>query len=144
VSTSIYYEARRSRPLDPSEQEAIARIEKAYAVEAQIERYASTGEGPNWESFCVYDPADPTGPDVVFEGATKLPDNSDDHTVTGVTHWCRALSEIRLVLADADWWVHIDDADVPWNEELQQWDPWAAEEQSLGAVEQSDEPEARS
>jgi len=128
MSISIYYQAERDRPLSKAEREAIARVESEYAVEDQIEEYCRTGEGPNWESFCVYDPADPTSPGIVFEGATKLPDNAEGHLATGVDHWCRALSQIRLILHDAEWSVHIDDVDVPWNEERQLWDAWAVAE----------------
>ena len=90
---------------------------------AAIENYLQTGDGYNWESFCIYDPNDPTEPDVVFEGATKLPDNSEDAVWGGLQHWCAALTEIRRIIPDADWDVHVDDHEIQWDEAVGAFDP---------------------
>ena len=95
MSISIYYTARRSTLLNGTERAQINEITKKYSVEREIESYLLTGKGHNWESFCIYDPKVPSEPDVVFEGSTKLPDNSEDAIWVGVQHWCSALTEIR-------------------------------------------------
>jgi len=123
MSISIYYTARRSTPINEAERTQIAAIEQQHAVERHIEEYHQTGEGHNWESFCVYDPNDPSEPDVVFEGATKLPDNSEDAVWEGLQHWCAALTEIRKVIPDADWHVHVDDHDIQWDDSVRAYDP---------------------
>ena len=123
MSISIYYRARRATRLTNDEIATISRLEDKYAVETHIEAYNQTGEGYNWESFCIYDPNDPTEPDVVFEDATKRPDNSEDAVWDGLQHWCKALTEIRQVLADAAWEVHVDDHEIPWVEAANEYDP---------------------
>src|SRR4051812_34844377 len=123
MSISIYYSARRSTPLTDAERSRITRLEATYAVETQIDDYNRTGDGYNWESFCIYDPDDPTEPDIIFEGATKLPDNSEHAVWDGLQHWCRALTEIRHVLAGANWDVHVDDHDIPWIDATNEYDP---------------------
>ncbi|HEY4259500.1 MAG TPA: hypothetical protein VGM98_05055 [Schlesneria sp.] len=114
MSISIYYSARRAKPLTAAERAKISRIKAKYAVEAAIDEYDRTGEGYNWQSFFIYDPSDPTEPDVIFEGATGLPDNSEDAVWDGLQHWCKALTEIRRVLKDANWDVHVDDHEIVW------------------------------
>jgi hypothetical protein len=123
MSISIYYTARRSRPLSTEERAAVDQLTAKYAIEDQLEEFLRTGEGYNWESFCIYDAADPTEPGVVFEGATKLPDNSEDAFLNGLQHWCNLLSEIRRAVPDAAWEVNVDDHDIPWNELTQLYDP---------------------
>jgi len=123
VGISIYYTARRGQPLTSEELRSIERVIPAYAVEAEIERYLQTGVGDNWESFCIYDSADPTEFGIVFEGATRLPDNTPDSTWRGVQHWCKLLSEIRRIVPHADWNVHVDDHDMVWNTERHEYDP---------------------
>lgn len=44
---------------------------------------------------------------VIFEGATKLPDNSENAVWDGLQHWCSLLSEIRRIIPDADWQVNV-------------------------------------
>ena len=123
MSMSIYYEARRPTPLTASEREKVDAILREHAVEDQIEAHMQSGEGPNWESFCVYDPAEPTEPGVIFEGATALPDNSEEASWLGVLHWTSALTQIRRGLPDAAWDVRVEDHDIYWDAETQQYDP---------------------
>jgi hypothetical protein len=123
MSISIYYTARRPTPLSGTERAEINEITKKYSVEKEIERYLQTGDGHNWESFCIYDPKNPSEYDVVFEGATNLPDNSEDAIWIGVQHWCSALTEIRKVIPDASWDVHVDDHEIQWDHHAGVFDP---------------------
>jgi hypothetical protein len=125
MSVSIYYTARRARPLSPDERAAVGRIRAAYSIRDQVERYAQARQGHNGENFHVYDPDDPTESGVVFEGATKLPDNSQDAMWELVQHWCRLLSEVRRAVPGAAWRVHVDDHDIRWDEDAREYDPSA-------------------
>jgi hypothetical protein len=123
MSSSIYYAARRPEALVSSEREAIKRLVAKYAIENEIERYTRSGVGPNWESFCIYEQPSFSEPGVVFEGATKLPDNSEQAIWRGAQHWCALLSEIRAAIPRASWRVHIEDHDIAWVEERSAFDP---------------------
>jgi hypothetical protein len=76
----------------------------------------------NGEDFCLYQPPFDS-PDTVLEGATRLPDQDEDIFWVAVRHWCQALSEIRRLLPDAEWDVHVDDLDIFWDAERQVFDP---------------------
>ncbi|NBV22060.1 MAG: hypothetical protein EBS05_09095 [Proteobacteria bacterium] len=123
MSVSIYYEAKRKQPLTASERAAIEAITQRFSVDDQIESYIRSGQGLNWESFCLYD--EPTAPDIIFEGATKLPDNTQDAMWMGVQHWCAALSEMRRAVPDAAWRVAVDDHKMTWDASTQNYDPAA-------------------
>lgn len=123
MSVSIYYTARREQALTAAENKTLQQLIARYGIEDQLAERERTGEGYNWESFTVYDPSDPTEPGVVFEGATKLPDNSEDAMWVGVQHWCALLTQLRRSLPGASWQVHVDDHDIAWDEELDEYDP---------------------
>lgn len=123
MGISIYYSATRTQPLSQTERTSIDAAIARFAIEDQRDEYFRTGVGLNWESFCVYDPNQPTEVGVVFEGATKLPDNSEDAIWVGLQHWCRLLTEIRLILLGASWRVHIDDHDIVWDDTTNSFDP---------------------
>ncbi|AEV68230.1 hypothetical protein [Acetivibrio clariflavus] len=121
MSVSIYYTARRNKPLTKEEQQAIDSLIKEYSVEKEISEYLETGKGFNWEPFCVYGP-DPSEPDIIFEGSTRLPDNSKEAIWEGLQHWSLLLSAIRCVIPDAKWNVHVNDHELIWDEEYSEYD----------------------
>ena len=123
MGISIYYTVRRKQPLSNAERLVIDRAVARAAVEPQIEEYCRTGNGLNWESFCVYEQKDVTALDVIFEGATKLPDNSEDANWVGLQHWCKLLTEIRHELSEAAWEVQVEDHPIFWDEDRQAYDP---------------------
>ena len=123
VGISIYYQARRSRPLTSQEQRAIDEIVRLNEVEPQVNEAGEWVDESSWPGFCIYPCDEDTEPDVIFEGATKLPMSSEDDFWDAIQHWCRVLTLIRRVLADATWAVHIDDADIAWDEERKEYDP---------------------
>jgi hypothetical protein len=125
MSVSIYYSARREQPLTRHEQSAIERLRASYSISGQVERYVRTRQGHNGENFCVYDPGKPTGPGIIFEGATKLPDNGEDAVWELLQHWCKLLSEVRRVVPNAEWHVDVDDHDIPWDDRAGEYDPSA-------------------
>jgi hypothetical protein len=75
------------------------------------------------EAFCVYPADTETEPGVVFEGATKLPTNSEEAFWAAIPYWCRLLSEIRQALPDGKWAVHVDDCDIWWDPVREEYDP---------------------
>jgi len=122
LSVSIYYIARRNRRITDAEQAAIDELVSKYSVDSRIEEFLRSGLGLNWESFRIYQhPEDQSG-GVVFEGATKVPDNSEDGLWEGVRHWSGLLSRIRHVLRDAQWQVSLDDHELVWDSERGEYD----------------------
>jgi hypothetical protein len=122
LSISIYYTARRAHGIAPPERVAIESLRAEFSVNDEIDDYMRTGHGLNWESFCVYSVGPRTEPGVVFEGATKLPDNTDDAIAMGVQHWAALLSRIRQALPGATWHVHVDDNDLVWDDDAGEYD----------------------
>jgi hypothetical protein len=125
MGISIYYTACRTQPLSLTEQMTVDAIVARYPVEALI---AGSGvvEGEfNGEAFRVYPVDGNTKQRLAFEGATKLPLCSEGAMWAAVQYWCRLLSEVRRVLPDATWRVHIDDRDIAWDEDLRVFDPSA-------------------
>lgn len=100
---SIYYTAKRKQKLTHTEQEAINHLLEKYSVDEEIDEYLKTGEGHNWTSFSIYDPKNPTASDVIFEGATELPNNSEYAMFDGADHWAWLLEDIRNVIDGAEW-----------------------------------------
>lgn len=123
MSVSLYYSATRALPLSTAEQEQVSALINRYSIEDQLQEYFKTGSGFNWESFHVYERDDKTEPDVIFEGSTKPPDNSEAAIWIGLQHWCQLLTEIRRSLPGAVWHVHLDDHEIVWNEETDSFDP---------------------
>ena len=117
MSVSIYYEAKRAKPLSESEKQMVDEIVDKYSVDKLIE----AGDDLNWESFGFSD--GPHAPGSVLRGSTKLPDNSENAVWTGIQRWCAALSEIRRRLPDASWHVSVEDHEIPWDASTQAYDP---------------------
>jgi hypothetical protein len=122
MSVSIYYTACRSYGLSEAERKAIEEVISRFSVKDQIEEYLISGHGWSGEDFFLYqEPLD--SPQMIIDGATKLPNDSMDDLVSAVYHWCRALSEIHHLLTDADWHVHVDDHDIQWDKQRHVFDP---------------------
>ncbi|HEY8747177.1 MAG TPA: hypothetical protein VIM11_04335 [Tepidisphaeraceae bacterium] len=121
MGISIYYTAKRKHAMTESEQTAVIAIKAKYSVHELIEQYCRTRNGLNWEDFTLYDPTLTVG--AIIEGATGLPDNSEDALWIGAQHWCKALSELRRLIPDAAWDVHVEDHDIHWDEDRLAYDP---------------------
>ncbi len=105
MSVSLYYTAKREKPISKQEQETCQRIVERYIAEYSL--------GEMYEGFCVYDLSKPSEADVIFEGATKLPlDEGEEHFMKVLDYWADCLQEIINILPHAQWDIHIDDADV--------------------------------
>ncbi len=77
------------------------------------------------EPFVIYPAGDHAEPGVVFEGATKLPSNSEEVFWEAIQFWCELLTEVRRLLPDAAWVAHIDDRELYWDEENRRYNPSA-------------------
>ena len=123
MSVSVYYTARRPFELSKAEQTGIERVIDRYSVRGPDQQYHRTGVGWNGEDFCLYAPPFDS-PDVVLNGATKLPDSTEDVFWDAVQHWYQAVSEESAgLLPYAVWHVHVDDHEIQWDEGRQEFDP---------------------
>jgi hypothetical protein len=123
LSISIYYAAVRSQSLTINEQSAIETIEARYQIEALIAKCGITNSEFDGEAFCIYEPNNETGLEVIFEGSTKLPLYSLETTWVAIEYWCKLLSEVRQLLPNTTWRVHVDDREIVWVQELKMFDP---------------------
>ncbi|MET9660326.1 hypothetical protein [Streptomyces sp. NPDC006510] len=109
MSVSIYYSARRAQPLTGAES---ATVERVVAARAQSFPYDDE------ESLYLYggDDGEDGGDDgEILAGSTKLP--SDPGRWLPVTaHVLDSVTELRRAVGGAEWHVHMDDVDVPWDE----------------------------
>jgi hypothetical protein len=123
MGISISYTARRGRPLTCGEQAAIDDAVRRYPLTGLLAKHADAEAERDGEAFGVYTPDQPTEPDVVFEGSTKLTLCDEEAFRVSIEYWCRPLTEIRRLMPDADWRVHIDDHDIIWCEASGSFDP---------------------
>jgi len=108
MSVSLYYTAKRERPISKQEQELCQKIAERYITEYPL--------GDMYESFCIYDFTEPSGENIIFEGSTKLPlDEGEGHTLQVLDYWADCLQKIIDILPNAQWDIHIDDADITSN-----------------------------
>lgn len=108
MGISLYYTAERPAVITTEEQAAIDEI---------IDRFQADFPFPDsGESFYVYD-YDADEPERIFYGATGLPMDDTEDTIAACMHWAACLTEIRHVLHDAQWDVHLDDYDLTWNDD---------------------------
>ena len=105
MSVSLYYTAKRDTHLSKQEKSICNTI-----IDTNISKYSL---GEMYEPICVYDNSNSTGGKVIFEGATKLPlDEGEEHFAEVLDYWAECLQEIVTLLKGAEWYIHIDDADI--------------------------------
>lgn len=127
MGISIQYVARRQRPLSTAEEYAVdaivARFPRAkLRKECNLTVDEYDGEDFSWNIYGEAEPGE------VFGGSTKLPYHSEDAFWSAVRYWCRLLSEVRRVLPGCDRDVHLEDANIQWDNDLQEFDPSAEPE----------------
>ena len=110
MSVSLYYRARRTAPPSETEAAAVERIAAAhqesfpYEDEESLYLYEDLYEGGGSE------------PGEILAGSTKLP-LEEDRMMPVIVHVLDSLTELRRALPGADWRVHMDDLDIPWDED---------------------------
>lgn len=108
MATSLYYTADRAEPLTEEESAAIDDVLERYTIEALMEYL-----GRDEPEESLWFEADS---EHLLEGTTRLPgDCSFDQMLGALDYWLRALSEVRLAVTGAEWDVHVDEMEVPWD-----------------------------
>ena len=120
MGISIYYTVKRNEPLTTQETKTIDEIIEKYSVDQQIEQYMNSGQGLNWESFCIYNDLEDG---IILEGSTKLPNNTAAASWIAIQHWCNLLTEMRNYLPNAVWQVSVEDHQIRWDEKRKYFDP---------------------
>ncbi|MES9509658.1 hypothetical protein ABWJ92_25125 [Streptomyces sp. NPDC000609] len=109
MSVSVYYSARRAQPLTGTESTA---VEHVLATRAQSFPYADE------EGLYLYDGDEGEGADEngeILAGSTKLP-TDPDRWIPVTAHVLDSVTALRRAVGGAQWHVHLDDVDVPWDE----------------------------
>ncbi|MFC8700874.1 hypothetical protein ACFUIV_01770 [Streptomyces anulatus] len=105
MSVSLYYSAHRATPLTGAEVASVARV-----VAAHMAAFPYDDE----ESLCVYD-GEVVGAGEILAGSTKMP-HHPGRLMPVIAHVLDSVTELRRALPGAEWRVHMDDLDVPWDE----------------------------
>ena len=105
MSVSLYYNALRATPLTEAESASVARV-----VAAHMASFPYDDE----ESLYMYD-GHAAGPQEIVAGSTKMP-LDPGRLMPVIAHVLDSVAELRRAVPDAEWRVHLDDLDVPWDE----------------------------
>ncbi|MFD7291978.1 hypothetical protein ACFV9W_01720 [Streptomyces sp. NPDC059897] len=105
MSVSLYYWA--GRPTELTELEAAA-------VEHIVASRAASFPFQDEEGLFLY--GGRREPDEVLAGSTKMPLDLE-RVLPVIEHTLDALTEVRRALPGTQWRVHLDDFDVPWDED---------------------------
>ncbi|WP_097967371.1 hypothetical protein [Streptomyces sp. or20] len=105
MSVSLYYNAHRATPLTKAELASVARV-----VAAHMAAFPYDDE----ESLCVYN-GDMAEAGEVLAGSTKMP-HHPGRLMPVIAHVLDSVTELRRAVPGAEWRVHMDDLDVPWDE----------------------------
>ncbi|MFH8518268.1 hypothetical protein ACH4CE_24905 [Streptomyces gelaticus] len=104
MSVSIYYGARRAQPLTDTESAAVERV---------VAERAKSFPYDDEESLYLYGGDDED--DEILAGSTKLP-GDPGRWLPVTAHVLDSVTELRRTVGGAEWHVHVDDSDVPWDE----------------------------
>lgn len=106
MSVSLYYCASRAVPLTEAETAAVERI-----VAARMSSFPYQDE----ESLYLYNNGGGQ-PGEIVAGSTKIP-LDPGRVLPVIAHTLDSVTELRRALPGAEWRVHMDDLDVPWDED---------------------------
>jgi len=106
MGVSLYYTAERNTLLTQQEQEKVSSI-----VDEYNESFEHADDAETFDLY-AYDDGES---EVILAGATKMPSSTDIEVLMySINHWLQCLTEIRLAVTDAEWYVHLDDTDAVW------------------------------
>ncbi|MFE3383242.1 hypothetical protein [Streptomyces anulatus] len=105
MSVSLYYNAHRATPLTGAELASVARVVAAHTAAFPYD---------DEESLCLYD-GDIVEAGEVLAGSTKMP-HHPGRLMPVIAHVLDSVTELRRAVVGAEWRVHMDDLDVPWDE----------------------------
>ncbi|MEE2037064.1 hypothetical protein Q8791_07505 [Nocardiopsis sp. CT-R113] len=106
MSVSLYYKASRATPLSGTETADVERV-----VAAHMSSFPYRDE----ESLHLHGFAD-GDPEEIVAGSTKMPFDPG-RALPVLAHVLDSVTALRRALPGAEWRVHMDDLDVPWDEE---------------------------
>ncbi|XRQ09256.1 hypothetical protein ACN3XK_74485 [Actinomadura welshii] len=138
MGVSIYYTARRERPLSAGEQAEAAGIaaEETRELFARLSRHMrewkEQGTVPPHiddaqeicEGLVLYDFGATDEPGVILRGSSKLSHGEcgEEPMLMQVEYYAAvALGRLRLAVPGAEWDVHVDDMPLQWQEEQGQY-----------------------
>ncbi|MER7725174.1 hypothetical protein [Streptomyces sp. NPDC096323] len=105
MSVSLYYRAQRATPLTEAESASVERI-----VAAHMASFPYDDE----ESLYLYE-GSVSEPEDIVDGSTRMP-SEPDRLLPVIVHVLDSVTELRRALTDAEWRVHVEDLDIPWDE----------------------------
>ncbi|MFI6862580.1 hypothetical protein ACIBKZ_22250 [Streptomyces sp. NPDC050421] len=105
MSVSLYYNAHRATPLTEAESASVERV-----VAARTASFPYDDE----EGLYLYE-GSASEPREIVAGSTKMPFDPG-HLMPVIAHVLDSVTELRRAVPDAEWRVHMDDLDVPWEE----------------------------
>ncbi|MFI6899349.1 hypothetical protein ACIBM4_35135 [Streptomyces sp. NPDC050256] len=105
MSVSLYYHAQRATPLTEAESASVERVVAAHMASFPYEEE---------ESLYLYETRG-SEPQEIVGGSTKMPFDPG-RLLPVIAHVLDSVTELRRALPGADWRVHMDDLDVPWDE----------------------------
>lgn len=105
MSVSLYYSAQRATPLTEAESAALARVAATRTASFPYD---------DEEGLYLYD-QDQADPPQIIAGSTKMP-SDPVRLIPVIAHLLDSVTELRRTAPDAEWRVHLDDLDVPWDE----------------------------
>ncbi|MFB6890504.1 hypothetical protein ACFCX4_14440 [Kitasatospora sp. NPDC056327] len=106
MSVSLYYTAHRATAPTRAESAAVERVVAAHTASFPYQ---------DEESLFLYE-HDEDDPEQILAGSTKLP-SDPGRLLPVMTRVLDSVTSLRRALPGADWHVHLDDLDVPWDEE---------------------------
>lgn len=106
MSFSLYYEAKRVEKITKQEQAACQEIIERYCFEYDFEEKV--------EDFGVYEFEEETN--IIFGGATKLPDSAPEIMFEAANYWLKCLTEITNTLPDCQWTVTFEEVELIFDE----------------------------
>ncbi|MFJ4187190.1 hypothetical protein [Kitasatospora sp. NPDC089509] len=105
MSISLYYRASRAAAITPAETAAVERIVAAHRSSFPYE---------DEDGLHLYDTAGGE-PEEVVAGSTRIP-LDPARVLPVIAQVLSSVTELRRALPGADWHVHLDDLDLPWDE----------------------------
>ncbi|WP_033211728.1 hypothetical protein [Kitasatospora phosalacinea] len=105
MSVSLYYSAARELPLTAAEAAAVERV-----VAAGLASF------PYRDEECLHLYGGGHEPGRLLAGSTKMPVDPE-RALPVIVHVLGSVTELRRALPGARWHVHLDDLDVPWDED---------------------------
>ena len=108
MAFSLYYDAKRGHQISQLEKNDCDEIINKYCFEYDFDLKV--------EDFGVYEVD--YNSDIIFSGATKLPDSEPELMFDVANYWLECLTEITYILGECQWNVTFEDVDLLFDSEV--------------------------